>query len=121
MDEYRLAPTDIRQMLADPDFYAECPAFSFLAPRGLVAATKWLNCVRTRGTPEYPGLEEEQNALQELQLVIGSFAKHVQVLADLNANLLQPLRQYIEGCLDARPATLRLVYHENGEQVNIAF
>ena len=112
-DKYVLTEEAIRQMLEDPEFYVECVAFSFLRKIGLAAAQQYVKAVQSRAS--------EGRTWGELQLVIGSFVKHVNNLYELGPDLLKPLRDYIATCLGYQPDEVVLRYKEQGEETELIF
>lgn len=115
---YELNEQTIGQLLADPEFYTSCVAFSYLFRKGTAASKQLTAVIAHRGDPKLPS---ESAARWELGLVVASFVKHVALLHDLDVTLLKPLRDYLETCLGYCPEKVVLRYKEHGELLELIF
>ena len=121
MDTYRLTPAVIRQMLADPDFYEECPSFAFLAKHGLATTAAWLRCLTSRGSPGYPGRDEERRLEEALAGLVATFMSHARNLATVDRESLRAVRHYLEACEMRDLGPICLEYSGNHEAVITEF
>jgi len=112
-----LDTTVLNQLLARPDFYTAVPAYFFLREQGLAAAKQYGKAV-AKGREDCPSCSDKGL----INPVASAFVRHTKQLYEQQAQLLQPLREYIARSVRLRPGDqIRLYYRKSGQTHHLDF